>query len=171
MLFGCAANWCDDGPGQGTAAHIVQRRFVDDVVGVSGAQQIEEVQPALARPGAEPGEVVIADLRAEAVLACVARAGVVHRDPGRRLQARPQHVTVLGEEPILSGDQQAHHLSLGDGDADRPQLRHQPRHRHLALMVLRQHETAQFWPEMPAHAGRQGRQHHRPSGVTQRSRR
>jgi hypothetical protein len=32
-----------------------------------GAQQIEEVQPALGRPGAEPGEPVIADLRAKPV--------------------------------------------------------------------------------------------------------
>ena len=52
----------DDGPCQGTATHIVQRCLIDDVVGVSGAQQIEEVQPALARPSAEPGEIVVADL-------------------------------------------------------------------------------------------------------------
>ena len=76
----------------------------------------------------------------------MACTGVVHRDPGRRLQARPQHVTVLIEEPVLSSDQQAHHLSLRDGDADPPQLCHQPRHRDLALMVLRQHETTQLWP-------------------------
>src|SRR6476659_1425235 len=62
----------DDGPSQGTAAHIVQRRFVDDIVCVPGAQQSEEVQPALARPGGEPGDIVIADLRAEAVLAGMA---------------------------------------------------------------------------------------------------
>ena len=36
----------DDGPSQGTPAHIVQRRFVDDIVRVPGAQQIEEVNPA-----------------------------------------------------------------------------------------------------------------------------
>jgi hypothetical protein len=146
---------------QGSPAHIVQRRVVDDIVCVPGAQQIEEVQPALARPGAEPGKFVIADLRAEAVPARVTRARVVHGDPGGRLQACPQNVTVLGQEPILSGDQQAHHLSLGDGDADPPQLCHQTRHGHLPLMVLRQHETAQLRPEMPDHAGRQGRQHDR----------
>jgi hypothetical protein len=52
----------DDRPSERTPVHIVQRGFVDDVVCVPGAQQIEEVQPALARPGAEPGEVVVADL-------------------------------------------------------------------------------------------------------------
>ena len=35
----------DDGPSQ--APRIVQRRFVDDIVCVPGAQQSEEVQPAL----------------------------------------------------------------------------------------------------------------------------
>ena len=75
----------NDGSCQGASAHIVQCRLVDDIVCVPGAQQIEKVQPALVGPGGEPGEIVIADLRAEAVLAGMARAGVVHRDPGRRL--------------------------------------------------------------------------------------
>ena len=52
----------DDRPSQGTPAHIVQRGLVDDVVCVSGTQQIEEVQSAFAGPRAEPGEVVVADL-------------------------------------------------------------------------------------------------------------
>ena len=122
---------------------------------------IEEVQPALARPGAEPGKIVVADLRAEAVLASMACTGVVHRDPGRRPQACPQYVTVLIEEPVLSSDQQAHHLPLGDGNADPPQLCHQPRHGYLPLMMLCQHKTTQLRPEMSDHAGRQGRQYHR----------
>jgi hypothetical protein len=58
-----------------------------------GTQQIEEVRPALARLGREPGEVVIADRRAEAVLARMTLAGIGDRDPGCRLQACPQHVT------------------------------------------------------------------------------
>jgi hypothetical protein len=37
----------------------------------------QEVQPALARSGAEPGEIIVADLCAEAVLCCVTRASVV----------------------------------------------------------------------------------------------
>ena len=77
----------------------------------------------------------------------------------RGLQARPQYVTVLGEEPVLSSDQQAHHLPLRDGDADPPQLCHQARHGHLPLVVLHQHKTTQLWPEMPVHAGRQWSQH------------
>ena len=108
----------DDRSGQGTPTHIVQRRLIDDVVCVSGAQQIEKVQPALARPRAEPSEVVVADLSAEPVLASVTRAGVVHRDPGHRLKANPQHVEGLRQESILPSNQQAHHLSLGDAHTD-----------------------------------------------------
>ena len=103
---------------------------------------VEEVQPALAGPCAEPGEVVVADLRAEAVPAGMARTGVVHRDPGRRPQAHTQHVAALGQKVVLAVDQQTHHMPLGDADADRLQLCHQPLDSDLPLMVLEQHEAA-----------------------------
>ena len=151
----------DNRPGEGSPSHIVQRRLVDDIVFEASTQEIKKVQPALACSGAEPGEIVIADLRAGAVLSSRARAGIVRRGPGCRLQTRPQYVTVLGEEAVLSSDQQAHHLPLGDGDANPPQLCHQPRDDHLPSMVLRQHETTQFWPEMPVNPGWQRSQHHR----------
>ena len=95
----------DHGSGEGTATHVAQGRIIDHVVGVSGAQQIEEVQPALAGPRAEPGEAVVTDLCAEAILSGVARASIVHRDPCRRLQASPQHLTVLDEEVTLAVNQ------------------------------------------------------------------
>ena len=63
----------DHRPCQGMLAHVLQRRRVDDVVGVAGLQQLEEVQPALAARRAEPGEAVVAELRADAVDAAVAR--------------------------------------------------------------------------------------------------
>ncbi len=148
---------CDQRAGQGAAAHVVECLVVDDVVCMAGAQQAEEVQPALARRGAEPGEVPVADLRAGAVRAPVPRAGVVHRDPARRLQPGAQHVAGLGDEAVLAGDQQPHQLALGDVDANAAQQRQQPRHRDLALMVLRQHEAAQFRPEMAGHPRRQCR--------------
>jgi len=34
-------------PGQGMLAHVVQGCIIDHVVGVTGAQQVEEAQPAL----------------------------------------------------------------------------------------------------------------------------
>jgi hypothetical protein len=67
----------DHRPGQGTLAHVSQGLSVHDVVAVSGPQQLEEVQPALAGRGAEPGEMVIADLRADAIPRPVPRPGVV----------------------------------------------------------------------------------------------
>ena len=45
-------------------------------------------------------------------------------------------------------------MTLGDKDAEAAQQGHQPRHGHLPLMVLGEHETAQFRSEMPVDAGR-----------------
>ena len=147
----------DERSGQRMLAHVVQGRVVDHIVGVAGAQQVEEVQPALAARRAEPGEVVVADLRADAVGAAVARTGVVHGDPVRRLQPGAQHLAGLRQEVVLPVDQQAHDLALGDADADRLQQRHQTLDRHLTLVILHQHEAAQLRPEMAADAARQRR--------------
>ena len=161
----------DHWPSQRAAAHIGQRRFVDHIIGMAGAQQIEEVQAALAAGRAEPGEAVIADLRAESVAGFVPRAGVVDGNPVGGFQAGAQHVAGFAAERILPGDQQAHHLPLGDADADRLQLRHQPRHGDLALVVLCQHETTQLRPKWPLMPGGSGASTVCPSGVSQRSRR
>ena len=78
-MFGQAG---DDMAGERAVAHIGQRLGIDDVIAMAGAQQREEVEAALRPGGAEPGEMRVADLGAEAVRGLVARAGVVHRDPG-----------------------------------------------------------------------------------------
>ena len=49
---------------------------------------IQEIRPALTGSGAETGEIIVADVGAKAVLCCVARARVDHRDPGRGLMRR-----------------------------------------------------------------------------------
>ncbi len=84
--------------------HVGQRRVVDDVVRMSGAQALQEVEPALRPRGPEPGEVVVADLRAEPVAAPVARPGIVDRDPAGGLEARPQHVARLVVKQVLAVD-------------------------------------------------------------------
>ena len=61
---------------------LIEGRVVQHEAGMSGAQQIEEVQPALRWPRAEPGEPVAADLRAITVGPGVPRAGVVNGDVG-----------------------------------------------------------------------------------------
>ena len=145
----------DQRPSQVVLAHVLQSRVVDHIVGVAGSQQAEEVLPALAARGAEPGEVVIANLRADRVGAAVARAGVVHRDPRRGLQPGTQNLLGLGQKPILLVNQQTHDLALRDADAERLQHGDQPLHRHLSLVVLHQHEATQFRAEMATHAAGQ----------------
>ena len=120
---GFAANWLITGTGKRTATHVAQGRVIDHVIGVSGAQEIEKVQSALAGPRGEPGEAVVANLDTPAILSGVARAGIVHRDPGRRTQAGPQHVAVFGKKVVLTINQQTHHLALRDADPDGAQLR------------------------------------------------
>ena len=112
--------------------------------------------------GGEGGEVVVAQLGADAVAVPVAGAGVVDADPARRAQPGPQHLARLGEEGVLARVQQPDDLALGDDDADRPELGHQARHGHLALVVLGQHEPAQLGPEVAGDAGRH-RGDHRPA--------
>jgi hypothetical protein len=63
---GCAANWLVTGPASERPRMLAQGRVIDHVIGVSGAQVIEEVQSALAGPRGEPGEAVVANLGAEA---------------------------------------------------------------------------------------------------------
>ena len=53
---------------QGALTHVIQRLGVDHVVTVSGAQHLQEIQPAFGAGGGEGGEVVVADLGAETVL-------------------------------------------------------------------------------------------------------
>src|SRR5690349_12422187 len=101
-----------------------------------GTQQVKEVQPALAASCAKPGKAVVADVRAEAVVAGVPCAGIIDGDPCRRLQASTEYSAAFGEKVVLPIDQQAHHLTLRDAEPDGAQLRGQPLHRHLTLVVL-----------------------------------
>ena len=102
----------DERSGQGMITHVVQGRVVDHVVGVAGTQQVQEVQATLATRRAEPCEFVVADLRADAVGATMARTGVVHRYPVGRFQTSTQHLPGLHQEIVLPVDEQAHDLPL-----------------------------------------------------------
>jgi hypothetical protein len=141
VALGMAGEQGDDPRGEMTPAHIVQRFGVDHVVLVAGAQQLEEVQPALRGGGAEPSKMRVTDLGAKAIDGplfgargrLVARPGVVDRDPGGARQRGAQHLARLAKEAVLPGDQQPHHLALGDREAEAAQLLDQPRHRHPDL--------------------------------------
>src|SRR6516164_9050002 len=61
-----------------------------------------------------------ADLGTEAIRGLVARARIVHRDPGGMRKCGPQHIMGFVQETLFAGDQQANDLPLGDQDPDPP---------------------------------------------------
>ena len=63
-------------------AHIVKRRVGDLVADSTGTQQLQKVDPALALGGLKPRKIWVANLRHVAVLALMARAGVIDADIG-----------------------------------------------------------------------------------------
>ena len=145
----------DHTAGQRAFAHIGERGVIDDVIAMAGAQQAEKIEAALRGGGGEGGEMGVADLGAKAVIGLVARAGVVHRDPGRARQPGAQYIARFVAKAILAGGQQADHLALGNVDAEGLQQCHQSRHRGLTLMILGEYEAPQLRPEMTSDAGRQ----------------
>src|SRR4051794_34887313 len=138
----------DNQAGQVAAAHVGERLSIDHIVVIAGAQQVEKVAAALGCRRAKPGEAVVADLRAEAVLRLVARPGVVDRKPRRAREPGAQHVASFSEKGLLPGGQLPYQLTLGYRQPEVAQLCHQPRHRYLPLMVLRQHKASQIRAEM-----------------------
>ena len=76
----CALERVDDAVRQIGCAHVGFRRRVDRVARRSAEQIAQEREARLARPGAERGEPVRAELRRVAGLAGVARPGVVDAD-------------------------------------------------------------------------------------------
>ena len=145
----------DHRPGESVLAHVGERFGVDDVVAVAGAQDRQEVAAALGGAGREEGEAVVAELGGDPVARAMPGAGVVHRDPGRGLKPRAQHRLGLLDEGLDAAGQEPHDLALGDREPERGEEGRDPLHRHLALMVLQQHEAAQLRAEMAAHARRQ----------------
>jgi hypothetical protein len=154
----------DDRAGQGAGAHIGERLGVDHVIRVPRTQQLEKVAAALRRGRAEPSKAVVADLRAEAVHRLMPRPGVVGRDPGGARQPGAQYLAGFVEKAVLLGRQQPHHLPLGHRQAEVAQLRDQPRHPHLSLMVLRHNKAPQRGAKMPRDARRQRRHPRAPVG-------
>jgi hypothetical protein len=89
--------------------HIGQRRVVDHVVGVSGTQQREEVQSALAAGGAEPGEVVVCASRRtggwRASFVDMTHSGILSKKSGDSETASLGRAVILGTArygPIFS---------------------------------------------------------------------
>ena len=90
--------------------HVGEFLGVDHVIRVTCPEQFEEVEPAFAARRAEPGETVIADLRADGVGATMPRTGVVHRDPLRRFQ--PGEI-----DPVRDPSAATRHTRVGPASA------------------------------------------------------
>jgi len=147
----------DHRPGEVAAPQIGEGLVVQDIILVAGPQQTEEIGPVLRRGRGEEGEGVIADLGADAVAALVTGAGVVHGNPAGMRQAGPQHIPRLGDESLVGLGQDAHHLPLGDIQADGLEQFHQARYGGLALVVLDQDEALDLGAEVVADPVRQRR--------------
>jgi hypothetical protein len=77
---------------------------------------VRQREARFARPGAEGGEPVGAELRRETGLAGVARAGVVDADVTRGAKAGGEDGFLLGAEHIQFGGQKPNHLALRPPD-------------------------------------------------------
>ena len=104
----------DHRSGQVAAAHVGERLGVDHVVGVTGPQKRQEVQPALRSRGGKPSEIIVADLGADAVHASMPGAGVIDRHPARRFQPGASHADRLVAKAFLARGQEPEDVALGD---------------------------------------------------------
>ena len=117
-----AVQFDDQGFGHAMRAHTREGDVVEHEVGMAGVQQAKEIQPAFRFRRAEGGEVVIADLCANAIPGLMPRAGIVNRDPLRRSQSGVQNLPVPGEERVLLLGERPLYLPFGDRYPDRAQL-------------------------------------------------
>jgi hypothetical protein len=107
----------DDFSRQIALAHVGETGVIDQVSGVAGVEQLQEVEPALRARGRERRELVVADLGAYAVLRLVPCPGVIDGDPRRGVEARAQDIARLVQKGVLAVDQQSHELALRDDGA------------------------------------------------------
>ena len=98
------------------------------------------------------------------------RAGIIDGDVGRGDQARLQDRVVFLRERLQIRGEQAHHLPLGDRQADAVEQIGQALGGHLALRVQGEAEPAHAGPEPAGDPPGKGAMRVWPSGVSQRSR-
>src|SRR5208337_5357278 len=59
---------------QALLAHVAERGLIDPILNVTGTQQVQEIDPALASRGGKPGKIRIANVRRDAVLTSMSGA-------------------------------------------------------------------------------------------------
>ena len=123
--------------------------LVEAVGDAAGVEQLQKVDPALTAGARKPGEPVVADLRHIAVVALMARPGIVHRDVATDLQAGHQQLVLLLEKPRVGAAEQRIDLPHRDVDAPLAQLLVEQRLCDVAVVVLVKHVAAKPRPEVP----------------------
>jgi len=113
---------------------VAQGDVVQRIGRLAVMQVGQEANTALVVGAAEPGEGRAADDGDVAILASVARTGVVDRDGRTDCQARFEQTGLLGREGLLAGRQQG--VDLADGEVEAPfaQLLVQLRLRDVAVV-------------------------------------
>jgi len=164
----------DDSSGEPRGPRMVgEGIFIDDVIAGVRAQQFEEVEAASLNSWFRTKVKWALPIWVQnPFLAFLTRPGVVDCDPRRVRQPARNTARASSKKVLLAGDQEANNLSLGDENAEPPQQRDQPSHRDLPLMILGEHEAAQFGSEMTIDVpAAKGAITVRPSGVRQHARR
>ena len=138
-------------------AQVVQRGLVDDVVLATTPQQRQEVQARFRPAGAEDAKAFAANLRGDTRTAGMPCAGIIDGDVRRGVQARLQDRAVFLLERLQIRREQAHHLALGDRQADAVEQIGQALGGHLALRVQGEAEPAHAGTEPAGDPDRQGR--------------
>ena len=142
-----AAQWL---LGQTLFVQVGQGVRIEAVADAAGVEQLQKVDPTLAAGARKPGEPVVADLRHVAVVAPMARPGIVHRDVATDLQAGHQQLVLLLEKTPDAAAEQRVDLSHRDVDAPRAQLFVQQRLGDVAVVVLVERVAAKLRPEVSA---------------------
>ena len=127
-----------------------QSQVVKHIRRLAVLQVGQEANAALVVGAAKPGEGRAADDGDVAILALVARTGVVDRDGRTDGQARFEQAGLLGREGLLTRRQQGVDLADGEVEASFAQLLVQLRLRDVAVVVLVQNEGTQARTEMPS---------------------
>ena len=135
-MFGSGAQSLEGRAGELVLAQVVPSGVVELIVGVGGAQQLEEVNPALRGGGGEEGEVLVADMGAVAVFAAVARTGVIDVDISAGGEPCGQELVLLVVERVVIVDEEAVELTRGDIDAPLVELAQQQRLSDALVVVL-----------------------------------
>jgi hypothetical protein len=136
--------------GQPLLVQVGQRMLIEGIGDVPGMEQLQEVDPALAAGAGKPGEPVVADLRHIAIVALVARPGVIHADVAAERKPGDQHLVLFRQKRVVGTAEQGVDLPGGDVDAPLAQLLVQQWLGDMAVVMLIEQVAAQFRAEVPA---------------------